>query len=157
MWVSLHHLLWKGPATNKISSEFKGEETMKVIDAKVNLSKIANFFMNPQTVARNLLVCTSFVSYSLGYCLRNDNFVSVRHHLPPLVLPISILENLLAGRPCKRWKLSGVSAKLRRQNTGSGYGCGECWRWWHLQSSSVSDLHCANHIYQYNVGEYMDS
>ena len=62
MWITLHLLIWKGPATQLIGKEDSLVD--KTFEENVDLSKIALFFMTPQTVARNLLVCTSFVSAS---------------------------------------------------------------------------------------------
>ena len=62
MWVSLHLLLWKGPATQLVDIVTREDDIReKDFTENVDLSKITTFFTNPQTVARNLLVCTSFV------------------------------------------------------------------------------------------------
>ena len=66
MWITLHLMIWKGPATQLIGKEDNLVD--KTFEENVDLSKIALFFMTPQTVARNLLVCTSFVSLSLALC-----------------------------------------------------------------------------------------
>ena len=68
MWVTLHLFMWKGPATQLVDI-FKREDAVleKDFSPNVDLSKITTFFMNPQTVARNLLVCTSFVRYLLHF------------------------------------------------------------------------------------------
>jgi len=61
MWVSLHLLLWKGPATQLVDIVTREDDIReKDFTENVDLSKITTFFTNPQTVARNLLVCTSF-------------------------------------------------------------------------------------------------
>jgi len=61
MWVTLHLLIWKGPAL-KLVDIFNREDAIleKEFINNVDMSKITNFFMNPQTVARNMIVCTSF-------------------------------------------------------------------------------------------------
>ena len=59
MWITMHLLIWKGPATQIAGKDDDLKE--KDFTQNVDMSKIATFFMNPQTVARNMLVCTSFV------------------------------------------------------------------------------------------------
>ena len=64
MWVTLHLFMWKGPATQLVDIFTREDAVLeKDFNQNVDLSKITTFFMNPQTVARNILVCTSFVSW----------------------------------------------------------------------------------------------
>ena len=60
LWVSLHLLLWKGSV---LEDRVTGDLALdKDTDTRVDITKIEAFFMNPKTVTRNLMVCSSFVS-----------------------------------------------------------------------------------------------
>ena len=65
-WVAAGLLLWRGPAgTRDLASTGQGEEGEgeegASISNTVDLSRLNNFFMNPNKVARNMYVCTSLV------------------------------------------------------------------------------------------------
>ena len=68
MWVLAGLMLWKGPLVNKVD-ERTGEDVIDFMDDRfaaeaVDLNKINNFFTNPQTVTRNLVVCATLVLIS---------------------------------------------------------------------------------------------
>ena len=67
-WITAGLLLWRGPAVTREvhrSGEEEGEEVIFLHDRlssnTVDISRLNNFFMNPNKVARNLYVCTSLV------------------------------------------------------------------------------------------------
>ena len=65
MWVLAGLLLWKGPLIKRVD-ERTGEEDIdfsndRFANEAVDFSKINNFFTNPQTVSRNLVVCATLV------------------------------------------------------------------------------------------------
>ena len=60
LWISLHLLLWNGSIVENRRTGHLGFDSDT--DRRVDLAKIENFFMNPKTVSRNLMVCSGFVS-----------------------------------------------------------------------------------------------
>ena len=60
LWISLHLLFWNGSIVEKRRTGLLGFDSDT--DRRVDLAKIENFFMNPKTVSRNLMVCSGFVS-----------------------------------------------------------------------------------------------
>ena len=67
-------MLWKGPLVKRVD-ERTGVEDVDFLEERfaveaVNVKKINNFFMNPQTVTRNIVVCSALVrksNYLLSY------------------------------------------------------------------------------------------
>ena len=69
-WLLAGLLLWRGPAVTR-RDLITGEERVELLEDKVftetvDVSKLNNFFMNPQHVTRNLVVCASLVSLSVS-------------------------------------------------------------------------------------------
>ena len=67
-WLLAGLLLWRGPAVTR-RDLITGEERVELLEDKVftetvDVGKLNNFFMNPQHVTRNLVVCASLVSLS---------------------------------------------------------------------------------------------
>ena len=65
-WLLAGLLLWRGPAVTR-RDLIPGQESAELLEDKVftgavDVSKLNNFFMNPQHVTRNLVVCASLVS-----------------------------------------------------------------------------------------------
>ena len=65
MWVLAGLFLWKGPLVKRID-ERTGDESLDFLENRfatevVEFQKINNFFSNPQTVTRNLIVCGALV------------------------------------------------------------------------------------------------
>ena len=72
MWISLHKILWKGSLLeNRRTGDLLVEQDT---DSRVDVSKIEKFFMNPQTVTRNVMVCTGFVSLRPLYCQSSSSY-----------------------------------------------------------------------------------
>ena len=65
LWLSLHLIFWRGSIVENRRTGHLGFDSDT--DRRVDLAKIENFFMNPRTVSRNLMVCSGFVS---GFSLR---------------------------------------------------------------------------------------
>ena len=67
-WLLAGLLFWRGPALTR-RDLIPGEESVELLEDKVftgavDVGKLTNFFMNPQHVTRNLVVCASLVSLS---------------------------------------------------------------------------------------------
>ena len=60
-WVAAGLLLWRGPAVTRDLASTGEEGEGASISNTVDLSRLNNFFMNPNKVARNMYVCTSLV------------------------------------------------------------------------------------------------
>ena len=89
-WVLAGLLLWRGPAVTRRDQK-SGEESTEVLENKglteaVDVSKINSFFMNPQHVTRNLVVCSSLVSLPV-YCGALPNQVASVHDHGQLLVP----------------------------------------------------------------------
>ena len=68
-WLLAGLLLWRGPAVTR-RDLIPGQESAELLEDKVftgavDVSKLNNFFMNPQHVTRNLVVCASLVSLEI--------------------------------------------------------------------------------------------
>ena len=60
-------LLWKGPLVRRVN-ERTGEERVDFLEDRFSMQavdtvKLNNFFMNPETVSRNMFVCGALVNY----------------------------------------------------------------------------------------------
>ena len=69
-WLLAGLLLWRGPAVTR-RDLVTGEQSVELLEDKVftegvDVGKLNNFFMNPQHVTRNLVVCASLVSLSVS-------------------------------------------------------------------------------------------
>lgn len=66
VWVVAGLLLWRGPLVTA-RDESTGQQTAFLLDTDrsalgaVDTAKLNNFFMNPQHVTRNLVVCSALV------------------------------------------------------------------------------------------------
>ena len=65
-WITAGLLLWHGPALTRedITTGEEGEVSLlqdRLYTQTIDMSRLNNFFMNPNKVARNLYVCTSLV------------------------------------------------------------------------------------------------
>ena len=69
-WLLAGLLLWRGPAVTRrplVTGEQRLDQLEdKVFTEAVDMGKLNNFFMNPQHVTRNLIVCGSLVSLSVS-------------------------------------------------------------------------------------------
>ena len=69
-WLLAGLLLWRGPAVTR-RDLVTGQQSVELLEDKVfteavDMGKLNNFFMNPQHVTRNLIVCGSLVSLSVS-------------------------------------------------------------------------------------------
>ena len=69
-WLLAGLLLWRGPAVTR-RDLVTGQQSVEQLEDKVfteavDMGKLNNFFMNPQHVTRNLIVCGSLVSLSVS-------------------------------------------------------------------------------------------
>ena len=82
-WLTAGLLLWRGPALTMHQREEEEEEVKEVTFLQdrlstsiqaIEFSRLNNFFMNPNKVARNMLVCSSLVGNSKSqYSSGNSN------------------------------------------------------------------------------------
>merc|ERR1712233_154323 len=67
LWISLHLLFWNGSIVENRRTGLVGFDS--ATDRRVDLAKIENFFMNPKTVSRNLMVCSGFFLLTASFWL----------------------------------------------------------------------------------------
>ena len=81
VWVVAGLLLWKGPLVTA-RDESTGQQTAFLLDTDrtalgaVDTAKLNNFFMNPQHVTRNLVVCSALVMGPLSSIYPLSSFIS---------------------------------------------------------------------------------
>merc|ERR1712113_1161190 len=67
LWISLHLIFWNGSIVENRRTGLLGFDSDT--DRRVDLAKIENFFINPKTVSRNLMVCTGFFLLTASFWL----------------------------------------------------------------------------------------
>ena len=110
-WITAGILLWRGPAVTRedITTGKEGEEVTLLQDRlttqPIDMSRLNNFFMNPNKVARNLFVSTSLVGNSKSNKSSGTSiqYISVLDDFRLLVPPVSPVEEDLSVRSPDTW------------------------------------------------------
>merc|ERR1712037_1010642 len=136
LWISLHLLFWNGSIVEKRRTGLLGFDSDT--DRRVDLAKIENFFMNPKTVSRNLMVCSGFFLLTASFWL-----------IPSFLWKSSLASEREDDQDANPLDLDMVLNGYRRENFRSGVCTGDCWSRGSVQPGALSHLHPPDHCHQH--------